>query len=411
MKTKFILMIFAAALAAPHADAAKKRAAKPKFTTQELMAQATDAFLTYDVDLANEKLTALRADKKADKADIEVLAKQVNRMDEMIQRVQDVAVIDSINVDREDFFRYYRLSSSAGRLLDRHELPAGFEAADETVVFYPEDGSVMIWGTEQGLVESRRLTDGSWEAPSELGSVINAGGTANYPFQLTDGSTLYFATDGDDSLGGLDLYITQRTREGVAVPQNMGMPYNSPYDDYMLAIDEETGAGWFATDRNQLGNKVTIYVFVPTQTRVNINIDDPALTSRARIASLTSPLSAEQKALLEKIAGISDGNGYGSADSAPEFEFALPDGRVYTRWEDFKNPQARRLMENYIDALAESQADSNALERMRQRYSGGKSDNAQSILTLERKQRAAQQQLKKLANQVISEELNAGVAQ
>ncbi|MDE7336190.1 MAG: hypothetical protein K2N10_07770 [Muribaculaceae bacterium] len=411
MKTKFILMIVAAALAGPRAEAAKKRAATPKFTTQELMAQATDAFLTYNIDLANEKLAALRADKKADKTEIEALAKQVNRMDEMIQRVQDVAVIDSINVDREEFFRYYRLSSSAGRLLDRHELPSGFDAADETVVFYPEDGSVMIWGTEQGLVESRRLTDGSWEVPAELGSEINLGGTANYPFQLTDGSTLYFASDGDDSLGGLDLYITQRTRDGVAVPQNMGMPYNSPYDDYMLAIDEETGAGWFATDRNQLGNKVTIYVFVPTQTRVNINIDDPALADRARIASLSSPLSAEQQALLEKIAGISDGNSYGSADIAPEFEFPLPDGRVYTRWEDFKSPQARRLMENYIDALAESRTDSNALEHMRQRYSSGKSDNNQSILTLERKQRASQQQLKKLANQVIAEELNAGVAQ
>lgn len=404
-------MILAAALAAPHAEAAKKRAAKQKFTTQELMAQATDAFLNYDVKLANEKLTALRADKKADKDEIDALTKQVNRMDEMIQRVQDVAIIDSINVDREDFFRYYRLSSSTGRLLDRHELPSGFEAADETVAFCPEDGSVMIWGTEQGLVESRRLTDGSWETPAALDAVINLGGTANYPFQLTDGSTLYFATDGDDSLGGLDLYITQRTRDGIAVPQNMGMPYNSPYDDYMLAIDEETGAGWFATDRNQLGNKVTIYVFVPTQTRVNINIDDPALPARARIASLTSPLSAEQKALLERIASISDGNGYQAVDSTPEFEFALPDGRVYTRWEDFKSPQARRLMENYVDALAECRTDRDALERMRRRYSGGKSDLSQSILNLERKQRASQQQLKKLANQVISEEINAGLAQ
>ncbi len=404
-------MILAAALAAPHAEAAKKRAAKQKFTTQELMAQATDAFLNYDVKLANEKLTALRADKKADKDEIDALTKQVNRMDEMIQRVQDVAIIDSINVDREDFFRYYRLSSSAGRLLDRHELPSGFEAADETVAFCPEDGSVMIWGTEQGLVESRRLTDGSWETPAALDAVINLGGTANYPFQLTDGSTLYFATDGDDSLGGLDLYITQRTRDGIAVPQNMGMPYNSPYDDYMLAIDEETGAGWFATDRNQLGNKVTIYVFVPTQTRVNINIDDPALPARARIASLTSPLSAEQKALLERIASISDGNGYQAVDSTPEFEFALPDGRVYTRWEDFKSPQARRLMENYVDALAECRTDRDALERMRRRYSGGKSDLSQSILNLERKQRASQQQLKKLATQVISEEINAGLAQ
>lgn len=401
-------MILAAVLAAPCAEAARKRTAKTKLTSRELLAQATDAFLNYDVALANEKLAALRADKNADQTEVDILAKQVNRMDEMIQRVQDIAIIDSINVDREDFFRYYRLATGAGRLLDRHELPAGLDAADETVVFCPEDGSVMIWGTEQGLVESRRLTDGSWETPTELGDIINAGGTANYPFQLTDGATIYFATDGDDSLGGLDLYITQRTREGIALPQNMGMPYNSPYDDYMLAIDEETGTGWFATDRNQLGNRVTIYVFVPAQTRVNINIDDPALRSRARIASVTSPLSDSQKALLAQIATISDGTG--SVDNTPDFIFALPDGRVYTRWDDFNNPKARRLMENYVDALTENKTDRDALERMRERYTTDNSNLGRSILTLEKKLRSSQQQLIKIANQVISEELNAGMA-
>ena len=406
MKAKLIFVALGLALMAPMTQAAKRRTVKPKFTTEELMAQASQAFLDYDVALANEKIAALRADKKADQEVVDVLARQVGRMDEMIQRVQDVAIIDSINVDREDFFRYYRLAPSAGRLMGRGELAPELTAAEETVVFTPEEGSVMIWGTDEGLVESQRLTDGSWDAPQPLGDAVNAGGIANYPFLLADGTTLYFATDGENSLGGLDLYITQRQRDGFALPQNMGMPYNSPYDDYMLAIDEETGAGWFATDRNQLGNMVTIYVFVPSETRVNINVDAPDLVERARIGSLSSPLTAEQQALLERIGNIAEGGAFGDADTTPDFEFTLPDGRVYTRWDDFKQPAARRLMENYVDAAGEFDADRQALERLRQRYAAGSTDAAQGILRLEKKLRASGQTMKKLANQVIEAELN-----
>ncbi len=404
MKAKIFIYLILIAMAAPGANAAKRRVAKPKFTTEELTVQARQAFLDYDLDTAREKLAALSADKNADPAFVASLKQQIERMDEMIQRVQDIAIIDSINVGRKEFFRNYQLSAGAGRLLSPDELPEGMAHAAETVVYTPEEGSLMMWGTDSGLVESRRMTDGTWDAPESLGDNINAGGTANYPFLLSDGCTLYFATDGEDSLGGLDLYITRRSRDGFALPQNMGMPYNSPYDDYMLAIDEETGAGWFATDRNQLADSVTIYVFIPAETRVNININDPELRAKAKIAALTSPLTAEQAATLKRISRIDNGNDFGDADNTPDFEFALPDGRILTRWEQFRSPNARRLMENYVDALAETEADNLALDKLRRRYKpGDKSLNSQ-ILSLEKKVAAARQSLKKLANQVIQAE-------
>lgn len=405
MKKRLLIYIILGALAMPAAHAAKRKtAAKPKFTTEELTAQAREAFYDYDVETAKEKLAALRADKKADPDMVESLGRRIERMDEMIQRVQDIAVIDSINVERAEFFRHYRLSASAGRLLGPGELGSGLPRATETVVFLPEDGSTMIWGAADGLVESRRLTDGTWDTPQALGDNVNAGGTANYPFMLSDGSTLYFATDGDDSLGGLDIYITQRQRDGFALPQNLGMPYNSPFNDYMLAIDEESGAGWFATDRNQLTDSVTIYIFVPAETRVNINVDDPDLTSRAKIESLSAPLTADQSALLKRISEIDSGNDFGDADTTPDFEFALPDGRILTRWEHFRSTTARRLMENYVDAHAEAETDASALEKLRQRFKPGDKNLTRQILTLEKKIAASRQSLKKLANQVIQAE-------
>lgn len=405
MKVKiFIVLILAAIMGVPHSMAAKKRrAAKPKVTLEELMTQASEAFYNYDVATARTKIAALRADKKHNRAAVDSLEARVNRMDEMIQRVEDVAVIDSLNVGREDFFEFYRLSSTSGTLLPAAEIANDFNHASETAVYVPDDGSFMIWGGEDGLLEATRLTDGSWESAVELGEVLNAGGTANYPFLMPDGTTLYYATDGDDSLGGLDLYISMRNRDGFALPQNMGMPYNSPYDDYMLAIDEFTGAGWFATDRNQLPDSVTIYVFVPEETRVNIDVDAPDLADRARIASLTSPLTDSQQALLNTISKISRRTEY--VDDTPDFVFPLPDGRVYTRWSDFRSAAARRLMENYVDALGEYDSDTKRLEELRRTYHPGNDKRDTRILSFEKKLLKSRETLLKLSNQVIEEEL------
>lgn len=382
----------------------RKAKAKQKVTAEELMTRARQAFYDYNPELALESIEALRSDKKADINAADSLESRVNRMSEMIQRVEDVAIIDSINVDREDFFRSYRLAPTAGRLLAPAELGDDFEAAEQTVVFMPEDGSFMIWGTDNGLVESARLTDGTWEEAVSLGDVLNAGGTANYPFQLADGTTLYYATDGDDSLGGLDIYISQRNRDGFAVPQNMGMPYNSPYDDYMLAIDEETGAGWFATDRNRLGDMVTIYVFIPSETRVNLDVDLPDLADRARIAGITSPLDDGQQALLERISRLEPA-GNSCIDNTPDFIFPMPDGRIYTRWSDFSSPAARRLMENYVDAEADNQSDLEQLAALRAGFNPADKEAARRILALEKKVRDASRLLTKISNQVITAEL------
>lgn len=403
MKLKSLLLYIIVVLAASApAYGARRKAAKTKLTAIELQAQAQQAFLNYNVPLAKEKLATLRADKKADAEIVASLSRQIGRMEEMIQRVQDVAVIDSFNVDREDFFRHYFLSPSCGQLHAAEELSPDLPRAEETVVFTPEEGRLIIWGTDSGLVESLRLTDGSWDTPRPLDPALNAGGTANYPYQLPDGSTLYFATDGDDSLGGLDIYITQRQRDGFAMAQNMGMPYNSPYDDYMLVIDEETGAGWFASDRNQLGDKVTIYVFIPTDTRVNIDINARDLAKRARIATL-SPLTDQGKTVIEKIQNLRQAR-ISSNDSSPDFEFALPSGRILRRWDDFRSRRALQLMENYVDALGDYDFDRKRLADLRQEYANGNRDASAEILALEKKLRASSPTLRRLANLVIQAE-------
>ena len=124
----------------------------------------------------------------------------------MLDRVEKIAIIDSINVDADEFFKVYRLAQAAGRILSPSSLPSEFKSADNTTVYATENSDHMIWARPDKdenyrLVESSLLADGSWETPVPLGDNLAMGGDSNYPFLMSDGMTLYYASDGEGSLG------------------------------------------------------------------------------------------------------------------------------------------------------------------------------------------------------------------
>lgn len=385
------------------ADAAKKKS-RVKINPEEVFQQATDAFYQYKPELVAEKIEQLRSlGNLPNEDEVDRLEARTDRMESMMQRVDAIEVIDSLTVDRADFFLHYRLSPAAGYILSPNDLDGEFGAVDPTTVYLSEDENVMLWGTVTGLVESHRLTDDTWEASEPLTDALSAGGTANFPFLMPDGITLYYATQGDDSLGGYDIYVSRRNGEEFPAPQNMGMPYNSPYDDFLLAIDEETGAGWWATDRNDPGGRVTIYVFVPSEIRQNVDVDDPNLSARARLTSIAlTRTDSDHSELLSKIDAIEPGAGV--PDNTPDFEFVLPSGRILTHWDDFRSPQARRLMENYMDLLADRQADEDTLARLRISYGRGDKSVTSEINRLEKKMLTSAEQLKSMSNRIIQAE-------
>ncbi len=111
-------------------------------------------------------------------------------------------------------------------------------------------GNKVLYGNQSTdgkmqLYSRIRLLDG-WSEPEPLTS-LNEQGNVNYPFLMSDGITLYYASDGEGSLGGYDIFVTRYDSENSNYlrPDNIGMPFNSPANDYMYAIDESNNIGWF----------------------------------------------------------------------------------------------------------------------------------------------------------------------
>ncbi len=88
----------------------------------------------------------------------------------------------------------------------------------------------------------------------------------------------------------------------------------------------------------------------------------------------------------------------------PDFRFALGQGRVYTSWNDFKNPRARKLMKRYLDDKKHLDGQLATLEKMRRQYRDGDTSLKTAILNMEAEIDNARSELKKSANDVIAAE-------
>ncbi|MCI9172237.1 hypothetical protein [uncultured Duncaniella sp.] len=353
----------------------------------------------------------------------EYLSSRISLGESMLDRVEKIQIIDSINVPAEEFFDFVKLARSAGSLqgtpvVERVVTSQALDSLglDDIVspAYLTETGDDMIWvGADPTggsvMYESFRLSDNTWDSPRKLfdyASVFGAdtGTSVAYPFLMADGVTLYFAADGEESLGGLDIFISRRDEDGFLQPSNVGMPYNSPFNDYLYAVDEINGVGWWATDRNLIEDSVTIYTFIPQELRINYEVGTPRLADYAKVNSIADTWvdGVDYETLRNWIDKSSDAR---RTVASSDFDFALPDGRVVHRLSDFSSAMARTAMQNYLKeqkAIAEMQE---SLSQLRDRYAHGEKSVAREILRMEHDLEARKADLKHLSNQVVNSEI------
>ena len=318
------------------------------------------AFLNYDFEEANDFFSKYdqaitKAKQKPDEI-LEIWERELEIAESAFDRVQKITVIDSISVPANRFLEAYRLSPSAGRLLNAGELPNVSSNKRVSQGYINEGKDYMILGVVDAngnseLMETSNLLGSGWQEPTPLPEEINGESGAAFPFMMSDGSTLYFAAEGENSMGGYDIFVAQRdpsTGEYLQ-PLNVGMPFNSPYNDFMMAIDEETGIGWWATDRNSQPGYLNIYVYQLSDVRRNYSPDDENLSDLAFLTDYRMTQDAsksnEYKEIMKSIASL--GNEEQAPD--PDFYFPVGNGKVYHHISDFRNREAAKKMTLYLE--------------------------------------------------------------
>jgi len=123
--------------------------------------------------------------------------------------------------------------------------------ANETYASYNHDGYNIYFARDNenrsngsnimysGMRNKMERNFGVATMVSEVNSRFNDG-----PVYLhIDGKTMYLASQGHESLGGYDIFVSRREKGSWTRPVNLGYPINTPYDDFFFAA---TGSGKYA---------------------------------------------------------------------------------------------------------------------------------------------------------------------
>ncbi len=116
-------------------------------------------------------------------------------------------------------------------------------------------GDQDIWVCNWDAQNSR------WGEAQNLGPVVNTKYKETSVFLHADGRTMYFASEGHNSIGGLDIFVSRKNENNEwGVPMNVGYPLNSPKDDVSLVLSGSGRRGYFASNRYGGFGKKDLYM-------------------------------------------------------------------------------------------------------------------------------------------------------
>jgi peptidoglycan-associated lipoprotein len=136
---------------------------------------------------------------------------------------------------------------------------------DETTLYFVSDMPGGIGGKD--IWKLTKSDEGKWGKLENLGSEINTPGDEEFPFVHADG-TLYFSSNGNMGLGGLDIFKAIPQPDGKWKVENMRSPINSPADDFGITFQADQEKGFFSSTRN--GRDDDIFAFVLPPLKFNV---------------------------------------------------------------------------------------------------------------------------------------------
>lgn len=126
-----------------------------------------------------------------------------------------------------------------------------------TVLYFSSDMPGGFGGKD---IYRSTLINGQWSKPVNLGDLINTPYNEVSP-HLHRNNTLYFSSDGQPGIGGLDIFKADILVDGFEEPKNIGYPLNSKLDDFGVTLDSTGRKGFFASNRNGGGFNDDLYEF------------------------------------------------------------------------------------------------------------------------------------------------------
>lgn len=128
----------------------------------------------------------------------------------------------------------------------------------ETSGTWSNDGTTLIFSSNReggfgglDLYMAKRLPDGSFAEPINLGGALNTDLDEDFPILSSDGLTMTFSSQGHSSIGGFDVFTSlwDSTRKAWSPPVNLGYPINTSGDEVSFWLSQDGAHGYMSAWR------------------------------------------------------------------------------------------------------------------------------------------------------------------
>jgi hypothetical protein len=203
--------------------------------------------------------------------------------------------------------------------------PSACLAKDGRLMFFTSSREGSIGGTDIYMI--KKLPNGEWALPTNLGSTINTPYNEDSPYLHPDGKTLYFSSEGHNSMGGYDLFVTEYNEEKNtwSRPKNVGYPLSTAHDDIHFTFSADGKRAFFSTNRSDSYGDKDIYYAVLEEKEAN-----HVLVVKGFVVDSLS--NAPIKAIItvydqnnSSVVGV-----YSSNESSGKYIMVLPEGKDFT---------------------------------------------------------------------------------
>lgn len=118
---------------------------------------------------------------------------------------------------------------------------------DRKIIYFASNRPGGFGGMD--IYRVMKKEDGSWTKAENLGPQVNTEFDDDAPFIHPDKKTLFFTSDGHNTMGGKDIFKTVYIGGEWQQPTNMGYPINTIANDNYFTLTADGRKGYFSSDR------------------------------------------------------------------------------------------------------------------------------------------------------------------
>lgn len=247
----------------------------------------------------------------------------------------------SISADGTTLFIYKSIASNGDIFVSKLEngkwtTPKALNSAvnskyQETHACVSPDGKSLYFVSNRNggfggkdIYKSILQPDGTWGKAVNMGPNINTPFDEEAPFIHTDGKTMFFSSQGRESMGGFDVFTSKLSADGFwSVPQNIGYPLNTTADDVFYNPSPDPTVSYFSSVRPEGQGGQDIYEVKIKREKELFAVIKGAISDPVSFKPIDAKIVIQDAATNETVALVL------ADDSTGNYDVSLPANKDY----------------------------------------------------------------------------------